>query len=168
MLSNEYNKIKGLISNMKIDDDYIKSIIFLLSNYITISNSDYLYNSTYLTSYTDEFIKFLNMFLKKQQIIYYLKEYIDKTVKCDNLQIKFDLAWEISDSKVIMTNMDVNRIIDDRLYMEIIRKDINVMAFYNIEDKLVDKLKHEIDKFVKIYGIERADYERECAVSEAN
>lgn len=165
-MSNEYDNIKNLISNIKIDEDYIKNIIFLLSNYITKSNADYLYNSTYLTSYTYEFIKFLNMFLKKQQIVEHLKEYINKTYKSEGLHIKIDLTWDIISSEVSITNLDSNRIIDDRLYIEIIRGDINVMEFYYIQDTVIDKIKYKIDEFIKIYGLERNDYERECAVSE--
>lgn len=168
MINNEYDTIKTLISDIKIDEDYIKNIIFLLSSYITKSNQDYLYNSTYLTSYTDEFIKFLSMFLKKQKIVDYLKKYINETVDYDNLHIKIDLTWNITNSEVTITNVDINRIIDDELYMEIIIGDISVMGFYYIEDKVIETIKYKIDEFINEYIIERNYYGRECAISQSD
>lgn len=168
MVSNEYDKIQTIISNIKIDEYFIKDIIFLLSNYITKSNVDYLYNSTYLTSYTDEFIKFLNMFLKKQQIVDYLKTYINKNVKNYDLHVKIDLTWEIINSEIIISNLSSTRIMDDRLCIEIIKENVSVMEFYYIEDTIKDELKNKVEEFIKMYGLERYDYERECALSEVD
>ncbi|UDN58999.1 hypothetical protein [Clostridioides sp. ES-S-0010-02] len=168
MVSNEYDKIKTAISNIKIDEYFIKDVIFLLSNYITKSNDNYLYNSTYLTSYTDEFIQFLNMFLKKQQIVENIKSYMNKEVKHNDLHVKIDLTWEIINRETIITNISSNRIVDDRLYVEIIRKDVSVIGFYYIKDTIEGELKCSIEDFIKNYCLEGDSYETECALSQVD
>lgn len=152
MLNNRYDKIGKIIKSLKIDRDYIKNIIFLLSNYIVKSNDDYLYNSTYLTSYLDEFINFLNIFLEKQKKLELLKIDIEKNAKFFNFDIKIDLTWQIIDGKLRIINLNINRIIEKGLYLEIEEKATNKVHycyFEDVSDVNISNIICKIDKLIK-------------------
>lgn len=158
MISKNYEKIQRVINSITVNESDIENIIFLFSNYISLSNDNFLYNSTYLTNYTNDFLHFLETFSQKKKLVYQLKDYISSHSQYKSFSIKIDLTWEIKNDEIEIKGLDVKRIINNKFYLEVSEINSNIQEYYYITDISFSKLKSTLESFNKAYNLESERY----------
>ena len=86
----EYNKFYSYLEKNSELKEAFESGIKCFSSYLSHTNPEYVYNSTYLSGFNEEFFCFIEAFQKKYATV---QELLKKAEECHNITLKIDRYW---------------------------------------------------------------------------
>lgn len=136
-------------------------MIKIFSKYLAATNTEYLYNETYLTEMCTEFFKFHRYLRKKQDIIVGIKTKIEEFSKINSLDIIFvvDQCWEIGgENNKVLYPINRDKICRDEIEVKgILKKDAYEEGFlkkYKVEynnsvKRIIEKISADLESRIE-------------------
>ena len=92
----EYNKFYSYLEKNSELKEAFESGIKCFSSYLSHTNPEYVYNSTYLSGFNEEFFCFIEVFQKKYATV---QELLKKAEEYHNITLKIDRYWMLQTDK---------------------------------------------------------------------
>lgn len=102
------------------DIEAFRNQITMFSEYLSVADVNYKYNSTFLNEYIDDYFVFIESVKIKRQIYLRIKDYLmTKKIK-DNYTLTLDNTVSISKDEMIFLNPDIEKVTKDIICVQFI------------------------------------------------
>ena len=155
----EYNKFYSYLEKNSELKEAFESGIKCFSSYLSHTNQEYVYNSTYLSGFNEEFFCFIEAFQKKYATV---QELLKKAEEYYNITLKIDRYWMLQTDKEgkkkVSTLPGSTYVGEDKMLVECsIMCNMKRYIFHRNEEIIFDeesyiKLKEDLIEFMEKYS----------------
>ena len=155
----EYNKFYSYLEKNSELKEAFESGIKCFSSYLSHTNQEYVYNSTYLAGFNEEFFGFIEAFQKKYAIV---QDLLKKVTEYHNITLKIDRYWmfqtDKEGKKKVTTLSGSNYVGEDKMLVECsIMCNMKRYIFHRNEKIVFDEesyieLKKDLIEFMEKYS----------------
>ncbi len=143
---------KELYSEYGSNKDEFKKHVKLFSKYIYITNSEYIYNETYIEEYLKKIDRYFEKYRERNLIVGEIKNKIrEKHIDISQIDIIIDHLWDIKNNNIefnTSNNLEINKYLSVDILKE--NKIIDSRSFEVGKDCNKDKVVEKIIEFINI------------------